>query len=176
MIVVSDNEVSQNLAIEASTPQLGTSAADQSDGDRTLDARGGTIVDTVTYTGLTPGVEYTIKGELVTPEGTPLNITGETTFTPTTTNGTVTVTFTVPAGHDGTSLVAFERAYDAQGLVATHEDPTDPAQTITVSPKEKAKKSSLAATGLDSDLLPLAGLLAMAGATAFISRRKLMRK
>jgi hypothetical protein len=154
----------------AQAPKLATSAADQSDGDKTLDARSGTVVDTVAYEGLTPGVEYTLKGELVSsPDGERIGITGEVTFTPAQADGTVEVTFEVPAGYDGRTLVVFERAYDADGVVATHEeDPDDPAQTVTVAqaPKlatsqKKSKnlpKMGDASMTLGSEVLALSGI------------------
>ncbi|MFC6305822.1 VaFE repeat-containing surface-anchored protein, partial [Oerskovia jenensis] len=46
-------------------PTVATTAVDKADGDHTLPATGGTITDTVTYTGLTPGTKYTLNGELM---------------------------------------------------------------------------------------------------------------
>ncbi|WP_205529156.1 VaFE repeat-containing surface-anchored protein, partial [Microbacterium halotolerans] len=92
MILVDDALLRGTLlfsAQEPGEPTIGTSAHDQTDGDRVLPSEGGTIVDVVSYENLTPGTEYTLTGELMdsaTGEGT--GITGEATFTPETPNGT----------------------------------------------------------------------------------------
>ncbi|QTV80080.1 VaFE repeat-containing surface-anchored protein [Microbacterium sp. NIBRBAC000506063] len=46
-------------------PVIGTSLVDSADGDRVLPWNGGTVIDTVAYQNLTPGVEYTLTGELM---------------------------------------------------------------------------------------------------------------
>ncbi|XBH21307.1 VaFE repeat-containing surface-anchored protein [Jonesiaceae bacterium BS-20] len=134
MILVSKNKVSASVDFTGTSIELGTSATDQADGDKILHWNGGTIVDVVSYKGLEPGQEYTVTGELMdkaTAQGT--GITGSKTFTPTTADGTVEVTFTVPAGHDGKTLVVFEKLYDAEGeFVASHEDIEDEDQTVVV--------------------------------------------
>ncbi|ROR93094.1 LPXTG-motif cell wall-anchored protein/TQXA domain-containing protein [Salana multivorans] len=121
----------------APVPAIGTSLVDAADGDRVLPASGGTVVDTVSYENLTPGTEYTLVGELVRrSDGTPTGITGAVTFTPGEPSGSVEVTFVVPAGHAGESLVAFETLHegaDGEGpVVAEHRDIEDAAQTVTV--------------------------------------------
>ncbi|MGO1849347.1 VaFE repeat-containing surface-anchored protein, partial [Microbacterium sp.] len=118
-------------------PTIGTSLVDQTDGDQVLAAVGGTVVDTVAYTDLTPGTEYTVTGELMNKaDGSSTDITGETTFTPTESDGTVDVIFDVPSGHQGDTLVAFERLFEGTDTsgdpVAVHEDIDDAAQTVTV--------------------------------------------
>ncbi|MFR7708275.1 MAG: VaFE repeat-containing surface-anchored protein, partial [Alistipes inops] len=46
-------------------PEIGTSAVDGSDGDRNVIVDDTTeVIDTVEYTGLIPGKEYTVKGTL----------------------------------------------------------------------------------------------------------------
>lgn len=97
-----------------------------------------TVTDTVSYTGLTPGKSYTVRGELMdkaTKKGT--GITAEQTFTPENANGTVALNFSVDTTkYEGKSLVAFEKLYDANNvLVASHEDIEDKDQTITVGKK-----------------------------------------
>ncbi len=119
---------------QAPVPAIGTTAVDAADGDHVLPYNGGAITDTVAYRGLTPGAEYTVKGELyekATGAGT--GIVGTATFTPTTADGTVVVKFTVPAGYAGKDLVAFEKLYDTgHVLVAQHTDITDAAQSMRV--------------------------------------------
>ncbi|WP_418061813.1 VaFE repeat-containing surface-anchored protein [Pimelobacter simplex] len=121
----------------APVPAIGTTLVDQADGDHTIPAGGGTVVDTVAYQNLTPGTQYTLTGELrKKSDGTATGITGTKTFTPASANGTVDVTFTVPAGYAGQQLVAFEelRAAGSPTIVAEHKDINDAAQTVSVSP------------------------------------------
>src|SRR5699024_314970 len=115
MIVVNDNEVTASVAVRGNI-SLGTSASDQSDGDKSIYWNGGTVVDAVSYTGLIPGEVYTVTGELMdkaTGEGT--GIFGEREFTAEEANGTVDVLFEIPAGFAGSTLVVFERLYNAAG-------------------------------------------------------------
>ena len=122
------------------TPTIRTSLVDATDGDRTLAWDGGTVIDTVSYAGLTPGRAYTLRGELMRKsDGSATGVTTQLTFTPTAPDGSVDVSFVVPAGYAGESLVAFERLFvdtDLSGTpVAVHEDLADAAQTVTVSAK-----------------------------------------
>lgn len=97
-----------------------------------------TIIDTVTYSGLTEGREYTLKGvlhdaatgnELYAADGE--LITSEVKFTPETTSGTVDVTFTFNGSNlAGKKTVVFEDLYYGNVLYATHADLTDEGQTI----------------------------------------------
>ena len=75
-------------------PEIGTTAT--IDGEKTAQpAEQITITDTVKYSGLTVGQEYTLKGVLMDKEtGEPLlvgekQVTSEATFTPAETNGTI---------------------------------------------------------------------------------------
>jgi len=151
----------------AVVPSIRTRLLDAADGDHTLPAVGGAAVDTITYRGLTPGVEYTVVGRLMREsDGSRTTIGGSATFTPTAANGTVQVTFTVPAGYAGERLVAFETMHegsDSSGrVVARHRDLGDDAQTIVIA----GESGELAQTGSGS-LLGIAGLgavVALAGA------------
>ncbi|WP_407360147.1 VaFE repeat-containing surface-anchored protein [Microbacterium sp. LBN7] len=118
-------------------PVIGTSLVDAADGDRVLGWNGGTVIDTVAYQNLVPGTEYTISGELMRKsDGQPTGITGATTFTPTVANGSIDVSFVVPEGYAGETLVAFEELFEGAGgagePVAEHKDIDDAAQTVTV--------------------------------------------
>ncbi|MFK4790356.1 VaFE repeat-containing surface-anchored protein, partial [Microbacterium sp. ZW T5_56] len=117
-------------------PAIGTTLVDSADDDHVLGWNGGTVIDTIAYQNLTPGVEYTVTGELMLKgDGTATGITGTTTFTPTAADGTTTVTFTVPAGFAGEVLVAYETLFESADLatpVAEHKDLNDAAQTVTV--------------------------------------------
>lgn len=181
MVDVSTHAVSDSVTFAGNSPTLGTSATDQSDGDRSLAWDGGTIIDEVSYTGLIVGQEYTVTGELMdkaTGEGT--GITGETVFTAETADGVVSVEFVVPEGYAGQALVVFERLYDANGkLQAAHEDIDDEAQTVTVEeeppvPGTPTSKDVLAKTGAEP-ILPfvLSGLLiAGLGASVLLYARR----
>lgn len=137
----------------AAVPAIGTTLTDAADGDHVLAWDGGRLVDTVAYTGLTVGQEYTVSGELmVKSDGSATGIVGEATFTPTASDGTVEVTFTVPVGYAGEALVAFETLYaggTAEGApVAEHTDIDDVNQTVAVD--EQPLVPAIATTLLDS--------------------------
>ncbi|WP_282710920.1 VaFE repeat-containing surface-anchored protein [Lancefieldella sp. Marseille-Q7238] len=104
-----------------------TEATDADDGDHEAVADGSaTIVDTVSYTGLTPGKEYTLTGTLVDKEtGKPVRsdgkvVTSTVAFVTDTANGTQEVTFTF-GGMElaGNALVTFESlALEGQEVAA----------------------------------------------------------
>ena len=106
-----------------------------------------TIEDVVSYKNLIVGRTYTVTGTLMdksTGEKFLVNgepVTAETTFTPETADGTVTVTFVFDGSGitENTDHVVFEKLYelDAEGKikdkpVAEHEDINDKDQTVTV--------------------------------------------
>ena len=136
------NDPAQTIIVEGlpgPAPVIGTSLVDAADGDQVLPWNGGTLIDTVAYQNLTPGVEYTLLGELMNQaDSSATGITGQLTFTPPAANGSVAVTFVVPEGYAGMTLVAFEWLFlgntpGAPGdAIAVHTDINDPAQTITV--------------------------------------------
>ncbi len=97
-----------------------------------------TIIDTVEYANLTVGKEYTLRGILMDKAtGSPLlvngqQITSEVTFTPTTANGTVDVSFTFHGSALwGKEVVVFESLYRDGIEIYTHADINDPGQTVT---------------------------------------------
>lgn len=93
--------------------------------------------DTVAYKDLIPGKKYTMKGTLmdkntgkvVMENGKP--VTAETTFTPTSVNGSVKLTFTLnDEALAGDSLVAYEDLYDENGNeIVAHDNINDQAET-----------------------------------------------
>ncbi|MGW2092965.1 collagen-binding domain-containing protein [Promicromonospora sukumoe] len=117
-------------------PEIGSSVAVEGTDDRVLAVSGGTVIDTVTYSGLTPGVEYVATGTVVTADGAGTGVTNSTTFTPTTPSGTVEVPLEFTAeqaeAYAGQPLVVFEELSRGGVQVATHEDLADEAQTFTV--------------------------------------------
>ena len=136
---------------------IGTSATDGTDSDKELVAdTEATIVDTVTYSNLVPGKEYTVSGTLmVKSTGEPLldaegnPVTASTTFTPTSEFGTVNVTFTFDASAlAGESVVVFEDLYQNEELVCSHENINDQNQTVEVIGPEIG---TTATDGIDGD-------------------------
>ena len=99
-----------------------------------------TIVDTVTYTNVIPGKEYTVSGVLMDKAtGKELLVNGKTVtattepFVPDKANGTVELTFTFDGtGLEGTTIVAFETMKQKDIEVAVHADIEDKDQTIWI--------------------------------------------
>ena len=118
-------------------PTIGTTAT--IDGEKTAEpAEQITITDTVEYSGLTVGQEYTLKGVLMDKEtGEPLlvndqQVTSEATFTPAEPNGTIDVLFTFDASVlTGKAVVVFETLYIGEEEVTSHTDIEDEGQTVT---------------------------------------------
>ena len=118
-------------------PEIGTTAT--INGEKTAQpADQITITDTVKYSVLTVGQEYTLKGVLMDKEtGEPLligeeQVTSEATFTPAETNGTIDVLFTFDATRlEGTDLVVFEKLFQGETEIASHEDIEDEGQTVS---------------------------------------------
>ena len=118
-------------------PTIGTTAT--IDGEKTAEpAEQITITDTVEYSGLTVGQEYTLKGVLMDKEtGEPLlvndqQVTSEATFTPAEASGTIEVLFTFDASAlTGKAVVVFETLFQGETEIASHEDIEDEGQTVT---------------------------------------------
>ena len=119
----------------APTPKIGTTLKDDQ-GVKEVEAKQVTLVDTVKYTGLKVGKEYTVSGRLMDKEtGKELSpaVTATTKFTPTATEGTVDIKFTLDASKlGGKKVVAFEKVSEGATEVAAHEDINDEGQTVTV--------------------------------------------
>ncbi|MBR3124878.1 MAG: VaFE repeat-containing surface-anchored protein, partial [Mogibacterium sp.] len=126
-----------------------TSAVDKDSGTHTAaHSHTATVIDTVSYSGLTPGKTYTVYGTVMV-KGTGaelyqngIPITGMTEFVPTAANGTVDVTFVVDTYQlQGMEIVVFERLFagsvtgstlESEVPIAVHEDINDTDQTIKV--------------------------------------------
>lgn len=121
-----------------SFPKVRTSAKDTvTDSSNARAAEDTVIVDTVFYSNLTPGQEYTVEGTLMDQETEePLladgeKITAETDFTPKSDSGSVDVTFEFDAsGMEGKTAVAFESVTRDGEEVAAHKDIHYEGQTI----------------------------------------------
>ena len=109
---------------------------------------GTTLVDNVTYKGLKPGTKYTLTGQLMdkdtqtaTKDASGNVITATKEFTPTSSDGTVQVTFTFDGSNlGGKTLVAFETLSGIENAgtvtaatktLAVHKDINDVSQTVT---------------------------------------------
>ncbi|WP_278236078.1 DUF5979 domain-containing protein [Isoptericola sp. AK164] len=120
------------------TPEITSQAVVADSADGLLPADGGTVVDTVSYTGLEPETEYTVTATVMAADGTDTGITATTTFTPTSSSGTVDVAIPVTpeqaALYAGQDLVIFQSVALDGTEVAGHEDLQDPDQTFGVAP------------------------------------------
>ena len=137
------NDDGQTVAIKkptppappAPTPKIGTTLKDDQ-GVKEVEAKQVTLVDTVKYTNLKVGKEYTVSGRLMDKEtGKELSpaVTATTKFMPTATEGTVDIKFTLDASKlGGKKVVAFEKVSQGGEEVAAHEDINDEGQTVTV--------------------------------------------
>ena len=130
-------------------PKVKTSASDKATNDRITTHGGKQIfVDTVKYTNLLPGKEYTVKGTLMDKEtkkplivdGKP--VTSETKFKPEKKDGEVKLEFEVETKElSGKQIVVFERVEYGGKVVGVHEDIEDVEQTVNV-PGLKTNASS----------------------------------
>ena len=161
-----------------SYPSIHTTATDQASGSKTM-ALGSsvTLVDTVTYTGLTVGKTYVVKGTIMDKaSGQSIGVTAETTFTAEAADGSTTVTFTFDTSVlQGKTLVVFETLYDTNGnQIVDHSDLNDEDQTVTVPVQPE---NPPVVTGDDSTPMPYAvglaaALLAVVAIIAVLVKRR----
>lgn len=127
----------ESQTVTVKVPEIKTTA--DINGEKEATASGEiTITDTVSYTNLTPNVEYTIIGTLTDKStGKSFEIDGEAvtskvTFTPEKSNGEVTVSFTFDSSviTEDTDLVVFETLYRDDTEIASHSDIDDEDQTV----------------------------------------------
>ncbi|MDT0203416.1 VaFE repeat-containing surface-anchored protein [Nocardioides sp. AE5] len=161
-----------------------TTLVDEQDGDKEIAPGGGTVIDTVSYTNLLPGAEFTVSGELHDAKtGEATGITGSTVFTASASGtGTVDVAMEIGAGWAGHTLVAFETVTRNGQVVAVHHDLTDGAQTIVVAERSgqivdapetpRQSDTTLPATGLSGWTLPaaLGGVVLLLIGTVLLGR------
>ncbi len=130
-------------------PEVGTTLSGDLDQEADATAETITLVDTVSYSGVTPGVAWTVTGTLhlreVAEDGTVSDggvvtdadgnpITATASFTPTEASGTAEVTFTFDADDvdlSGQTVVAFEELSRNGVAYAAHADIEDGGQTVT---------------------------------------------
>ncbi|MBQ9561989.1 MAG: VaFE repeat-containing surface-anchored protein [Lachnospiraceae bacterium] len=116
-------------------PKLLTSAHAKESDEKLLAADAEVLVtDEVHYENLVPGQEYVVQGKIVD-RGSGEEIgSAETRFVPETDSGSVEVNFRVnTSAYAGKRLVVYEWLTDVKGRrIASHEDPENSDQTVTV--------------------------------------------
>ena len=138
----------ESQTVTFTKPEIGTTAT--ANGEHTAQPVGEiTIIDTVKYSGLLPGKEYTVKGVLMDKAtGKALAVDGkettsEATFIASKAEGSIDIPFTFDASAlAGKTVVAFETLYKDKLEVAVHADIEDEEQTVTFSEKPEIKTTA----------------------------------
>ncbi|MBQ9690796.1 MAG: VaFE repeat-containing surface-anchored protein, partial [Eggerthellaceae bacterium] len=150
LIVPGPAEVTISNKKKSETPKIETNAHSRDDGSSySVTADKITVIDTVSYSGLTPGKEYTLKAQVIRKSdgkviSENVGVQGSTTgyrvqsFTPTSSSGTINIDLVsvINKGDgvlkEGDLIVVFEELYDENNtLVATHKDINDANQTVS---------------------------------------------
>lgn len=138
-ISVHNDPNDERQQIQVTAPELHTTAVDVDSGTHEAVAKEDiTIRDTVEYSGIIPGLTYTLKG-IVMDRATekPLlidgkEVTAEKEVTVSDADGEISMEFTFDASElNNTSVVIYEYLYYGDELAASHEDITDKNQTVT---------------------------------------------
>ena len=171
-ITVASPSQSETVLEKPVVPDITTNASVAETGQSSA-TEGGTvnISDTVKYSGVEPGMDYTIVGRLVnktTGEDVP-GTDSKVSFTPEKSSGSLKMDYSVDSkGLGGSTVVAFEKLYQGDNLIATHEDINNKAQSVNfIKPKEKSPDMGdssnlwLAAFALAISLLAGIGLKAL---------------
>ena len=164
----------EGQTVTVKIPKIGTKAS--IDGKKEFTANGDiTIDDVVSYKNLTTGKEYKIIGVLMDKSTGKVflvdgkEIRSEVTFTPETSDGDVTVSFTLDGSAitKDTEIVVFETLYRDKTEIAVHADIDDKDQTVTIHPQPEPEKPQ---TGDNSNLGFYIGLgsVAVGGLIAFL--------
>ena len=189
-VVASECDVeNEDQTIKLVPSTIGTTAVDKSDGDHELLAgKDAVITDTVSYKGLIPGKEYTLKATLMDKAtGEPLKVadkgvTAELRFTPNSADGTIDIDLgefdaTGLAGH---TLVVFEElskqsvisdvtgddAKPTDVNVAEHKDINDEGQSVTVTETPKGTTYGHTGNGIQTVVLAIIAGMTLAGCCA----------
>lgn len=134
-VSVTENAVTVNAGdITNRTIDISTSAFSTTTGIKTLPvSESEEITDIVSFTNLTVGREYRMQATVVDKETEEVVATGEKTFTPETTAGTVNVPITIDTTKvAGKTLVVFEELYQGDSKRQDHTSIADTEQTVYV--------------------------------------------
>lgn len=182
-LYIGETEAASHRDISAESQQItfpehriGTTALGEGTGTHDIAAsKDAVIVDTVSWEGLIPGLEYELQGVVIDKEtGDPYLEEGEeirvsTVFTPQETEGTAEMRFQLDtSGLEGKDFVIFEYLYQDGTLTASHKDVNDKDQTVHVLASDEVKKETpKTGDGTDPSILSrLAGLTGLAAASA----------
>ncbi len=140
-VIVARHEDINDADQTVTFPEISTILTDSDNQHTSATAAVMTLKDSVSYSGLTAGETYTMRGvlmnretgmELVDSDGN--TITAEKEFTPDSESGTVEMTFTLNSGTlSGIAIVAYETAYIGSEVIAEHKDINDESQTVYIS-------------------------------------------
>lgn len=185
MVHADIDDVAQTVNVVDISTQARDGQTGSSEGTLTED---GKLIDTVAYTGLTPGKAYKLYTTLMDKEtGNPLMgedglpKVGEFEFTPESADGTIDVEIALDTTElAGKDIVFFEKLADAdENVIATHEDLNDEGQTVSFADVPETPGKGYPKTGAFAEVDPLAASLTVillcgtAGATyAYIRRSR----
>lgn len=150
-MTVSASETLVQKSVTNSPVTISTTLTDEQTGLHSVPSRkGGKLVDTVTYQGLTPGESYELKatlmdkdtGKALESRGEP--IVGATSFVASASSGTAAVELDCGDTYfEGKTVVAFERLFCQGHEIASHADLNDRDQTVTFVSRSTPKAPSI---------------------------------
>lgn len=138
-VVLASHEDLDSEEQSVSFPELQTEACETEDDSHFAGSEAPCqIRDVVTYSGLTPGATYVVRGSLrqggtgeALPEGSGQAVESQAEFVPETPSGSVEVAFDVDGSKlKGKAVVAFEELWAGDRKVAEHADANDKAQSV----------------------------------------------
>ncbi|MCQ2546355.1 MAG: VaFE repeat-containing surface-anchored protein [Clostridia bacterium] len=138
-ITVASPSQSETVLEKPVVPEIATSAYVAETGESSAEENEAVnISDTVEYSGVEPGMEYRIEGRLMN-KATGEEIEGtesEVLFTPDSSDGILQMDYELnSSGLGGNTVVAYERLYQADNLIAVHEDLNNEAQSVNITEK-----------------------------------------
>ncbi len=142
-ITVGSPAQSETVLEKPAVPVIATIASISETGQSSTTAGGSVnISDIVKYSDIEPGINYTIVGRLMN-KATEQEIPGTTRrveFTPENPSGSLKMDYTLDSsGLGGNTVVAFEKLYQGDNLIAAHEDINNKAQSVDfVKPKDRS--------------------------------------
>lgn len=168
MVHADIDDVDQTVSIVDISTQARDAATGTHDGSIGESVK---LIDTVAYTGLTPGKTYRMfttlmdkaTGTAIT-GGDGLPLVGTTEFTPEEADGTIDIEMTIDTSElEGHDIVFFEKLADIdENVIATHEDIEDEGQTVSF-PDEPVPGKGYPKTGGIADMDPVkASVMAIA--------------